>query len=218
MDNNYKGIYANKDDSIGYFEGGAHFRYEELYRKLEEIVKQKRKSDQLKIISVKKEPSSRNNYSNSMKKSYNPITISRNNKVLLSSLTQKSTNIGNDVSKSQIKITLSQFKHSSAINTKKKSMITYALKGKDKSGLSSSNLEKTKSATKSRNIYSNISSSNSALTNFTLLNKGTQKKISSDIFQKMKLKNEKLLTTAKTVKTDARLKCTKKSLQSKKLK
>ena len=31
----YKGIYYNNDSSEKYFEGGAHFRYKQLYKILE---------------------------------------------------------------------------------------------------------------------------------------------------------------------------------------
>lgn len=33
----YKGIYYNNDSSEKYFEGGAHFRYKQLYKILEKL-------------------------------------------------------------------------------------------------------------------------------------------------------------------------------------
>ncbi len=35
----YKGIYYNDDKEQQYYEGGAHFKYKELYKILEELAK-----------------------------------------------------------------------------------------------------------------------------------------------------------------------------------
>ena len=35
----YKGIYYNDDKEQKYYEGGAHFKYKELYKILEELAK-----------------------------------------------------------------------------------------------------------------------------------------------------------------------------------
>ena len=35
----YKGIYYNDDEEQPYYEGGAHFKYSELYKILEELSK-----------------------------------------------------------------------------------------------------------------------------------------------------------------------------------
>ena len=37
--NEYKGIYYNNDSEHQYYEGGAHFKYKELFKILEEISK-----------------------------------------------------------------------------------------------------------------------------------------------------------------------------------
>ena len=37
--NEYKGIYYNDNTKQQYYEGGAHFKYNDLYKILEELVK-----------------------------------------------------------------------------------------------------------------------------------------------------------------------------------
>jgi hypothetical protein len=37
--NEYKGIYYNDNTEQKYYEGGAHFKYNDLYKILEELVK-----------------------------------------------------------------------------------------------------------------------------------------------------------------------------------
>ena len=37
--NEYKGIYYNDNTEQQYYEGGAHFKYNDLYKLLEELVK-----------------------------------------------------------------------------------------------------------------------------------------------------------------------------------
>ena len=46
----YKGIYYNDDKEQQYYEGGAHFKYKELYKILEELSKKKKKKKIPKTI------------------------------------------------------------------------------------------------------------------------------------------------------------------------
>ena len=50
----YKGIYYNDDNKQRYFEGGAHFKYIHLYKKLEKLsAAQKMKMKREKLINTK---------------------------------------------------------------------------------------------------------------------------------------------------------------------
>ena len=52
--NEYKGIYYNNDSEHQYYEGGAHFKYKELFKVLEEIAK---KANSKKIPKISKQVS-----------------------------------------------------------------------------------------------------------------------------------------------------------------
>lgn len=45
----YKGIYYNNDSSEKYFEGGAHFRYKQLYKILEKLSSAQNEIEKRKI-------------------------------------------------------------------------------------------------------------------------------------------------------------------------
>ena len=49
-ENEYKGIYAQENENIMYYEHGAHFSYIELYKRLEEIIKNNSSGSQSKDI------------------------------------------------------------------------------------------------------------------------------------------------------------------------
>lgn len=42
--NEYKGLYYNDEKEHGYYEAGAHFKYEDLYEILENIAKNREKN------------------------------------------------------------------------------------------------------------------------------------------------------------------------------
>lgn len=89
---NYRGVYFGHNDEINYFEGGAHFRYIDLYVALENL---------LKYL-----PKHRHGYSEDSSASVKkPKNQSRNIKPLIQSLTQKLTEITkekNELSKNVI--------------------------------------------------------------------------------------------------------------------
>lgn len=71
----YKGIYYNDDNKQRYFEGGAHFKYNQLYRLLEKISsaqKVKLKREQLvKKGAIKKAEKNKNKKSQEEIKKFN---------------------------------------------------------------------------------------------------------------------------------------------------
>ena len=51
--NDYKGLYYNDDNEQAFYEGGAHFKYIDLYRKLERLLTSQTKVRQHSTTSQK---------------------------------------------------------------------------------------------------------------------------------------------------------------------